>query len=123
MFQTLFLRMCGAWGTRKLRERILGRMPENSSAAARAFAGFVGLIHEHFRPRMVKMPVFSDRMLQALNMPLLAVIGGKDVLLDSDETRRRLEKNVVRAEVHYLPEAGHAIIGQADTIRDFLLRG
>ena len=58
-------------------------------------------------------------MLQPLGMPLLAIVGGKDVLLDSDGTRRRLEQNVPWAELRYLPEAGHAVVGQGELIRDF----
>jgi hypothetical protein len=61
--------------------------------------GFIVLIHEHFRSRMVKMPVFSGRMLQSLNMPVLAIAGGRDVLLDSEGTRRRLPRHVRRADV------------------------
>ena len=38
-------------------------------------------------------------------MPVMALVGGKDVLLDSAGTRRRLEQNVSRAEIRYLPEA------------------
>jgi len=118
--KTVFLRMCGAWGTRKLRESILGRAPAEVSPALRAFLDFVALIHEHFRPRMVKLPVFSDAMLKRLTMPVLAIMGGKDVLLDSAGTKRRLEANVPHAEIRYLAEAGHLIPGQREAILEFL---
>ena len=120
VFKTIFLRMCGPWGTRKLRESILGRAPAEVPPAVRAFLDFVALIHENFRPRMVKLPVFSDAALKRLTMPVLAIVGGKDVLLDSAGTKRRLEANVPHAEIRYLPEAGHVIPGQRAAILEFL---
>ncbi|HUA21669.1 MAG TPA: alpha/beta hydrolase [Bryobacteraceae bacterium] len=116
------LRM-GRWGTRRLSKMILGGAPANLASqppAVQAFVHFVSLVHQSTRSRNVKLPVFSDEALQRLDMPLLAIMGGKDVLLDSAETKRRLEANVQGAEVRYLPETGHFIPGQAAVILDFL---
>jgi pimeloyl-ACP methyl ester carboxylesterase len=82
---------------------------------------FIGLIHENLRPRMVRLPVFSDHALQRLNMPVLAIAGGKDVLIDSAETKRRLEQNVPQAKIRYLPEAGHFIPAQREAILEVFL--
>jgi pimeloyl-ACP methyl ester carboxylesterase len=120
--KTIPLRMLGRWGTRKAREMILGRAPAKMSPAVQHFVNFVSLIHQNFRPRIVKMPVFSDDALARLKMPVLAIVGGKDVLLDSAETKRRLEGSVAHAEVHYLPEAGHFIPAQTAPILEFLSR-
>jgi pimeloyl-ACP methyl ester carboxylesterase len=114
------LLMLGAWGTRKLREMILGRSPDNPSPALEYFVKFVLLIHENFRGRMVKMPVFSDDALQRLSMPVMAILGGNDVLLNSAASKRRLERNVPHAEIRYFPEAGHFIPGQTAAILEFL---
>ena len=122
IFKTIALMMCGAWGRRKLREMILGRMPAEMSPAARHFGDFVSLIHRHFRPRRTKLPIFTDDALLRLTMPVMAIVGGKDVLLDSAETKRRLESNVPHAEVRYLPEAGHLLPMQTEPILDFLRR-
>lgn len=123
VFETMALRMCGAWGKHKLAERILGRPPVNPSPAVKAFIDFVALIHQQFRPRMVKLPVFSDRALGWLGMPLLAIVGARDALLDSRQTRSRLERLVPQAEVIWLPEAGHLIRGQTGKILAFLETG
>lgn len=120
VFLTLALRPCGAWGKRKLMERILGRPPADPTPGLKAFLDFVSLIHQHFRPRMVKLPTLSDRALRRLNMPVLAIVGGRDVLLDSAETKRRLESYAPKAEVVYLAEAGHAILGQTEKVVSFL---
>jgi len=120
LFKMIALKVCGAWGTRKLRETILGRIPANVPPAIQIFFNFVSLIHENFRPRMVKMPVFGDDALKRLKMPVIAIVGGQDVLLDSAGTKRRLEQNVPRAEIRYLQEAGHFLPGQTMPILDFL---
>ncbi len=55
-------------------------------------------------------------------MPVMAILGGKDVLLDSAETKQRLERNVPHAEIRYFPEAGHFIPApDALPILEFLL--
>lgn len=84
---------------------------------------FISLIHEHFRPRRVKMPVFSDDALRRLDMPVLAIVGARDVLLDSAGTKSRLERHAPKAEVVLLPEAGHLIAGQTPRVLAFLIGG
>jgi pimeloyl-ACP methyl ester carboxylesterase len=119
VFAALLSRMFGGWGRRKLAERILGRAPVNPTPPVKAFMDFVALIHRHFRPRMVKLPVFSDSALRDLRAPVLAIVGGRDVLFDSAQTKRRLEQHAPDAQVVYLPEAGHLIIGQMARVLEF----
>jgi pimeloyl-ACP methyl ester carboxylesterase len=121
VFKTIPLRMLGRWGKRKAAELVLGRAPGNPSPAQQSFMDFIALIHRNFRARMVKLPVFGDEALRRLTMPVLAILGGKDVLIDSAETRRRLEKNVPHAQIRYDPEAGHFLGRQTDVILEFLL--
>jgi pimeloyl-ACP methyl ester carboxylesterase len=123
VFATILLRRCGAWGRRRLKEMILRRPPADPSPAIKAFLNFLSLIHEHFRPRMVKLPVFADDALRRLDIPVLAIVGGRDMLLDSAETKRRLERHVPKAKVVYLPEAGHFIPNQAAEVLPFLRHG
>ena len=122
VMKTIALRLCGSWGTRRARETVLGRRPAATSPAARYFMEFLSLIHENFRPRIVRLPIFSDEALKRLTMPLMAIVGSKDVLLDSAGTKRRLARNVPQAEIRYLPEAGHFITGQTAAILEFLGR-
>jgi pimeloyl-ACP methyl ester carboxylesterase len=123
VFLTIVLRLCGGWGKRKLMARILGRPPADPPPAVKAFMDFVALIHRHFRPRMVKLTIFSDAALRRLTMPVLAIVGVRDVLLDSAGTKRRLEQLVPKAEVVYLPDAGHFIPRQTAKILEFLTQG
>lgn len=118
--EAMALRMCGAWGKRKLMERILGRPAGDPPAPMKAFTDFMALIHQHFRPRMVKLPRFADVALRGLRIPVLAIVGGRDVLLDSLDTKRRLDQCVPDAEVVFLPEAGHLIPNQTVRVLEFL---
>jgi pimeloyl-ACP methyl ester carboxylesterase len=116
----IVLRMCGSWGKRKLSERILGRPPADPPPAVRAFMNFVRLIQKYFRPRIERLPIFSDQALRSLNMPVLAIVGAQDVLLDSAATKRRLERNAPHAQVVCLPDSGHLIRGQTGRLLAFL---
>ncbi len=122
LWKALPLLLLGDWGRRRLRQTILGRTPAATTPATRDFAQMMSLIFKFFRPRFETLPVFGDDALKRLAMPLLAIVGGRDVLLDSAETRRRLERNVARAEIHYLPDAGHYLRGQTERIHEFLRR-
>lgn len=120
VFKTIPLRLLGTWGKRKAAELVLGRAPENPTPAMQYFLNFMGMIHRNFRVRVTKLPVFSDQALQRLRMPVLAIVGANDVLIDSAGTKRRLERNVPHAEIRYLPDAGHFIRGQTQPILEFL---
>lgn len=123
VFKTIPLRMMGPWGRRKAAELVLGHAPqENPTPAMQYFLNFMALIHKNFRVRVVKLPVFSDEALKRLSMPVTAIVGANDVLMDSAETQRRLERNVPGAEVRYIPDAGHFIRGQTQPILEFLRR-
>ncbi|HWE48555.1 MAG TPA: alpha/beta hydrolase [Bryobacteraceae bacterium] len=121
LFKVAVFSLFGSWGKRKLREAILGRMTGGDvSPARRKFVEFMALIHQSTRPRTERLPVFSDKALQALTMPVLVIVGAKDALLDSSDTRRRVETLLTNSQVKYLDEAGHLIVGQGTAIADFL---
>ncbi|GAA3020334.1 alpha/beta fold hydrolase [Streptosporangium longisporum] len=80
----------------------------------------VVLTFTHFNPRRERLPVFSDDALRGLDMPVLVIVGGRDAMLDSRRTARRVRECVPHSIVHLLPEAGHAILGQTGPIDAFL---
>jgi pimeloyl-ACP methyl ester carboxylesterase len=82
----------------------------------------MALVQRHFVPRRDRLPVFSDGALHRLAMPVLTILGAHDAILDSADTRRRLEACVPHAAIAWLPEGGHLLVGHAERIRDFLLR-
>ncbi|MEW1658915.1 alpha/beta hydrolase [Streptomyces sp. NPDC093707] len=116
MFKVLPLRMLGRKGMRRSAQ--IGTGLEAPEWAA--VLDTVVLTFTHFRPRTERLPVFSDEELGRLAMPVLAVVGGRDVLFDSAGTARRLRAQVPQATVHLLPEEGHALLGQTATVLEFL---
>jgi pimeloyl-ACP methyl ester carboxylesterase len=115
------LLLLGPWGRKKVLARIGGpTATADAPPPVRAFAEFMGLIFKHFRPRTETLPRFDDAALQRLTMPTLAVLGGRDAFIDSAGTRARLEANLPHVEVRYLPEAGHFLPRQTETVLGFL---
>ncbi|HEY0649259.1 alpha/beta hydrolase [Phenylobacterium sp.] len=114
----------GRWGRKKIVQRMAGpgASPMGESPEARAYGEFMDLTFANFRPRTELLPPFTDADLQQLTMPLLAILGAQDVMIDSAGTRERLLRNVPGAEVVWLPEAGHLLIGHAATIDSFLAK-
>jgi pimeloyl-ACP methyl ester carboxylesterase len=105
-----------------MRELVFGSQSTPVPPQLRFFVQFLASVASEVRPRIVKIPVLSDKELSGLKMPMLVILGGKDVLLDTAEAKRRVERFVPQANVRYLPKARHVIPGQAGTILEFLLR-
>jgi pimeloyl-ACP methyl ester carboxylesterase len=120
LLKALPLMLLGSWGNRKVREMVFGRAPSQITQGQAQMRDFMVLIFKYFRPRVVKIPIFSDGALQRLTMPVLAIVGGKDVMLDSARTRDRLAPIVPHADIRFLPDARHYIPGQTETILEFL---
>jgi pimeloyl-ACP methyl ester carboxylesterase len=120
LLRALPLMLLGSWGHRKVREMVFGRAPAQIAPGQAQMRDFMVLIFRHFRPRMVKIPIFSDDALRRLTVPVLAIVGGKDVMLDSEETRDRLARVVPQTDIRFLPDARHYIPGQTETILGFL---
>jgi len=111
---TLFLLPLGKPGRKLSLKLVLGTdLPP-------VMAEFVLLIHKHFRARREPVPVLGDEALAALTMPVLAIVGGRDALLDSQGTQARLERHAPDATVILIPEAGHLLPSQADRVARFL---
>lgn len=114
--------LLGRWGVRTARGMVFGPPPRHLPPAGRSLVELMGMIQRHFRPRMVRFPVFSDAALGALAMPVLVIVGGRDLTLDSHETQRRFARANPGVIVRILPGARHYIPGQTDAILEFLLR-
>lgn len=115
------LMLLGPWGKRRMREMVFGPAAEVPDAM-RPFAEMAELIGKAIRPRVVSIPLLSDEGLRQLTMPILAVMGGRDVLIDTRHARARLERLVPHAEIRFLEEGYHFLPGQAPHIMQFLER-
>lgn len=114
------LLLLGKTGRKKIAERISGPAPASPSPAEKAVAEFMAIVFQNMRQRTRSFPVFTDESLKKLTMPVMAILGGKDVFVDSTRTKARLEENVARLQVEFLPEARHSITNQTQNILDFL---
>lgn len=115
------LLMLGPWGRRRFM-RIVGAPKPVGDAppALKAFLDFNAEIHACFRPRRERLPRFSDAALQRLTMPVMTILGGRDAFIDAAGTRDRLTANVAHADIRWLPQASHFLMGHTAEIEAFL---
>ncbi|MFE1772708.1 alpha/beta fold hydrolase [Streptomyces sp. NPDC059008] len=107
------------WGRSGVR-RSVASVAGLQSPALRDVLDSVVLTFTHFKPRTERLPRFSDDALRRLTMPVLVTVGGRDAMFDSGGTARRMRRCVPHATVNVLPEVGHAILGQTDSVLEFL---
>ena len=123
VIKALVLMSMGRWGRRKAVMLAVGPLRGNPDATALEIGRFAALIGAHFKHRRERVPIFADEALRRLTMPVLAIVGAQDALLDSEDTRRRIEAQVAQATVRMLPDAGHVIRGETCAIEAFLSGG
>lgn len=116
LFKAILLRPFGRWGLRRTMKMVAGFEPRQSQV----FFDYLMLTFTQFRPRRERLPVFSDEALRSLTAPLLVIVGGRDAMLDSQDTTRRVRELVPRATVNLLPDVAHAILGQTAPVLTFL---
>ncbi|GAA5075836.1 alpha/beta fold hydrolase [Nocardia iowensis] len=115
--KALLLRLFGRRGLRRTARIVTGL---DTPVTEQALDEVV-LIFTQFKPRTERLPVFPDDALRGLTMPMLVIVGARDVMFDSAGTAERVRRCVPNATVHVLPEVGHAILGQTDVVSKFLL--
>jgi pimeloyl-ACP methyl ester carboxylesterase len=122
LFKSAPLLLLGPWGHRRALNLDMGfDSGEGMSVADKAFVRFFELVQQHYVARTSPIPTFTDRMLLTVKVPVMAIVGGKDVIFDSDATKRRLETCARDVQVKYLPEAGHGLVDSTAPVLEFLL--
>jgi len=114
--------LLGPWGVRKVREWAFGPTPRDLPPIARKFVELMALINRGVRPRMARIPVFDDAALRVLTLPMLVILGGRDLTIDSFDTRRRLARTNPTVEIEFRPDAGHHIPDRTEAVLAFLSR-
>jgi pimeloyl-ACP methyl ester carboxylesterase len=82
--------LAGRRGRQRAIELIFGVPPAELSDATREFFAYFELVLAGFRLRVSPIPTFSDAQLRALRMPVLALLGERDIVFSAARTRRRL---------------------------------
>ncbi|MBE2270587.1 MAG: alpha/beta hydrolase [Anaerolinea sp.] len=113
--KAVVLMLFGQRGTRRLVQELFGdvQVPEDVAA-------IIVQITTTFKPRMGVLPIFNDTELRRLTMPILLVGGTKDMMRDVDKIAARLNQLVPELTVKRVPGAGHAMLGTAAHLADFL---
>lgn len=104
--KAVLLSLLGEKGRRKSVAGTIGE-PETSPIVEHQL-----LVSAHYRYRTGPFPVFGDAALGRLTMPVYAVAGAEDAMVDSATTKRRLE--AAGAVVDFVPGTGHYIPGSRD---------
>ncbi len=115
IFKFLFYSLLGEKGIDKLYYKING-----DKLIDEIMLNYQKLIAKHFNFRTENIPLFSDDELRKLTMPVSLFVGGKDVMLHSEKTAKRLGSLLSHAEINLIPEEGHSIVNQGNEIREFL---
>ena len=120
LLRTAPLLFLGPWGHRKALNLDMGFNADDARAGGTSFMQLFDTVRSGFVARMQPIPAFSEAELRGLTMPMLVVIGGRDVVVDSAETLRRVGSAVPSARVMMLPRAGHGLIDTTQMVGDFL---
>jgi pimeloyl-ACP methyl ester carboxylesterase len=121
LLKALLLNPLGRWGRRTTVTGMLGPgLSTMEPAVAAMVVEEVLLVAENYRYRTGELPVFDDDALRRLTMPVHVLVGELDVMVDSAETKRRLEATAPHATVRLLSGIGHFIPTQAAAELEFL---
>ncbi|WP_129792151.1 alpha/beta fold hydrolase [Sphingosinicella sp. CPCC 101087] len=116
------LLLLGPWGKRKIREKVFGPARRALPAGWRSVAELMDAVGQAIQPRVVKIPQLTDEQLRQIDVPILAIVGGRDVLLDSRDTQARLKQGAPHAEICFIEEGYHFLPNQAARVMEFLER-
>lgn len=117
--KALPLLLLGSWGKTKVQTMVMGP-PQRLQGKARSLMDFISNVHAKVRPRPIRIPLFSDEELLSLKVPILIIIGGRDALIDSSETKRRVGRTMPSAQLHYLEDGFHHLPNQREAVFNFL---
>ena len=101
---------------------VIGPVPKILPQAVQPLADLMETVGRAIRPRIVEIPRLTDAELSGLGVPILAVVGGRDVLLDSRDTCERLRRHAPQADICFIEDGYHFMPGQASRVMDFLER-
>ncbi|MFD9964360.1 alpha/beta fold hydrolase [Amycolatopsis sp. NPDC058986] len=120
LLKFVLLRLFGERGLRKAMTLAAGELPKGPPTADEvALVEFMLGTFKHYKPRMEPIPTFTDEQLRSLVMPVLAVLGARDGMIDQRETAARLRAALPDADVRLLEDAGHFLPGMVEAVVNF----
>ncbi|HBP4595680.1 TPA: alpha/beta hydrolase [Pseudomonas aeruginosa] len=122
LLKILPLLLLGSWGKRRIWKLVFGPAPKVLPQEMQPLAELMKSVGLAAKPRVIRIPQLTDAQLRELGMPILTIIGERDVLLDSRDTRDRLQRTVPHAEIRFIEAGYHFLPDQAPHVMDFLER-
>lgn len=122
LLKILPLLLLGSWGKRRIWKLVFGPAPKVLPQEMQPLAELIKSVGLAAKPRVIRIPQLTDAQLRELSMPILTIIGERDVLLDSRDTRDRLQRTVPHAEIRFIEAGYHFLPDQAPHVMDFLER-
>jgi pimeloyl-ACP methyl ester carboxylesterase len=119
------LMLLGARGRRKALEISFGldndmTHPASLDAANREFLQFQGLVQTGFLSRIRLPAVIPDAALRSIDVPMLVVLGDRDIFFRADRMQQRVAVCLPRAQVHCLKNMGHGLGNPTELVAGFL---
>jgi len=115
--KALLFRPLGGWGIRRLTALICHPQPV-PPGMEEVFAFML----RNYRARRDALPVIPDAELQQVTPPVYFIGGCEDTLLDMRQAEARLANLAPRSSSMLVPVGGHALIGAAPYVIEFLTR-
>ncbi|HBX9938295.1 TPA: hypothetical protein OMD59_003741 [Klebsiella pneumoniae] len=100
LLKILPLLLLGYWGKRRIWKLVFGPAPKVVLQEMQLLAELMKSVGLATKPRVIRIPQLTDAQLCELCMPILTIIGERDVLLDSRNTSYRVKFPGV-AEIFY----------------------
>jgi pimeloyl-ACP methyl ester carboxylesterase len=114
IFKAILYSLFGKKGAEKLNQYVFGNQIIDPTALE-----FMNLVMTHFKSRMDKEYIFSDKELSKLSMPILLIGGAEDIIRSVPAIAERLKKVITNLQVMLIPEKGHVLTGLAYKIVEF----
>lgn len=117
LLKAVGLSLLGRRGRDRLQRSVIGDAP-----MPREVEAYMTLIMDEFKPRIGKLPIFTDEELRRLAMPVLMIGGDRDVIRDEVAIAGRLEALLPDVQTVIIAGAGHAIVDVTKYVRPFLVQ-
>jgi len=109
------LSMMGRWGIHHINRILL-----SGQTIANEVEEALTLMMANYKPRIGRLPIFTDTELQHLKMPILLLMGAQDALRDAEKISARLNKQLAHLLTIIIPNGGHALLNTTRHILPFL---
>jgi len=121
IFKAVLLSLFGKRGTQNIMKMLNGGvLPDQNEPGLKLALDYTALVSKHFKPRTANLSIFTEDKLKALTMPVLAVYGDNDCILNGKESLTRLGAHLSNVKTVLLANTGHIITDQAGSILAFL---